>query len=281
MALKDQPPNRSEQPPPDLHKEREELLHHFSRGSRLGEEVVGEHQALMARLRALEEENAKLRARVEADQAVRELLEKIAQLEREKQELISRNRQAEEASTAFNARFEEFEREFSNLANLFVAANQMHATLVPREVAQRIKEVLAQLVGAERYAVYLHDPERGQLVPIASEGLASGDLVTVRVSGTALGDAFTTGTLSVTEGDPRAGSLTQPAATVPLRVDDQLVGVVAVYSTLSQKDRLGDIDVELFRLLGQHAAAALIAACLFAAAGRKVPGLESFVDLSV
>ncbi len=281
MTSKSPPSVRSDQPAPDLRKESEALMQHFSRGTRLGEEVAEEHQALVTRLRALEEENTRLRARVETDRAVRELLDKIALLEEEKLELISRNRRAEEESTAFSVRFEEFEREFSHLANLFVAANQMHATLVPREVAQRIKEVLAQLVGAERYAVYLQDPERGQLVPIASEGLAASELGTVRVQGTVLGAAFSCGELRVTEGDPREGTLTNPAATVPLRVDDQLVGVVALYSTLSQKDRMGDVDVELFRLLGQHAAAALIAASLFAASGRKVPGLESFVDLSV
>ena len=63
------------------------------------------------------------------------------------------------------------ESEFANLANLFVASNQLHASLSPRGVTRRIKEVLAQLVGAERYCMYFSNPDRTELVPIAFEGV--------------------------------------------------------------------------------------------------------------
>ena len=55
----------------------------------------------------------------------------------------------------------------------------------------------------------------------------------------------------------------------------------AIFSTLSQKNRFDAVDFELFRLLGQHAAAALVSASLFAQADRRLPGLEAFLDLSV
>jgi len=64
-------------------------------------------------------------------------------------------------------------------------------------------------------------------------------------------------------------------------VDDKTVGVIAIFSTLAQKKRFDTVDFELFKLLGQHAAAALVSASLFAHTDRKLPGLEAFLDLSV
>src|SRR6187551_1555236 len=145
----------SDAPSTDLKTERDEFLKKFSRGTQLTEDFVREHERMQSRLQDLESENAGLRAKVEADQAVRELLQKIERLENEKSELVSQYRQAEQATTQFTARVQEVESEFANLANLFVATNQLHSSLSPRGVTRRIKEVLAQLVGAERYCMYL------------------------------------------------------------------------------------------------------------------------------
>jgi GAF domain-containing protein len=147
---------------------------------------------------------------------------------------------------------------------------------------RRIKEVLAQLLGAERYAVYFVNPDGTELVPIASEGVSGNELIPVRVAGTAIGDAFRAGSAVVDDDSgPARGSLERPAAVLPLSVEDRVVGVVAIFSTLPQKERFDTVDFELFKLLGQQAAAALIAASLFAQADRKLPGLEAFLDLSV
>ena len=68
---------------------------------------------------------------------------------------------------------------------------------------------------------------------------------------------------------------------IPMSIDEMTVGVIAIYATLSQKTRFGNIDFELFKLLGQHAAGALVSASLFVQAERRMPGLEAFLDLSV
>jgi hypothetical protein len=272
----------SDAPPPDLKKERDEFLQTFSKGARLTEEFMQEHQKLQTRLHDLETENAKLRAKVEADDAIRELLKKIDFLEREKSELLSRFQEAEAVTSEFSARFQQVEAEFANLANLFVAGNQLHSSLSPRGVTRRIKEVLARLVGAERYCMYLVNEDGTELVPIASEGVPGDKLGSVPVSDLKIGEAFRTGAAVVDEeGDPSRGTLERPAAVVPLSVDERVVGVVAIFQTLSQKTRFDTIDFELFKLLGQHAAAALVSASLFVQAERKLPGLEAFLDLSV
>jgi GAF domain-containing protein len=188
----------------------------------------------------------------------------------------------EEISTQFSERAQEVESEFANLANLFVASNQIHSSLSPRGVTRRIKEVLAQLVGAERYCMYLANRDGTELVPIASEGVP-GDMLAPRpADDSELGEAFRSGSAVVNEdADTSKCGLADPAAVVPLTVDDKVVGVIAIFSTLSQKTHFDTIDFELFKLLGQHAAAALVSASLFAQAERKLPGLEAFLDLSV
>ncbi len=273
---------RTDSTPPDLKKEREELLQSFSRGAKLSEEFVEEYERLRDRLGALEAENAGLRARVAEDGAMRDLISKIEQLEGEKRDLLNRYHRAEAVSNRFSERFREVESEFSNLANLFVASNQLHSSLSPRSVTRRIKEVLAQLVGAERYCIYLANLDRSELVPIASEGVPGERLVSVSVAGTRLGGVLASGEAYVDEdANPSTGSIESPPAVIPLVVDDKVVGVIAIFSTLAQKTQFSTTDFELFKLLGQHAAAALVSASLFAQAERKLPGLEAFLDLSV
>jgi hypothetical protein len=268
--------------PPDLKSERDRFVRSFSRGARLTDEFIAEYERLLERLAALEAENANLRAQVAADRAVRDLVQKIERLEAEKSDLLSRTTRAEAISNQFTTRVQEVESEFSNLANLYVASNQLHSSLSPRGVTRRIKEVLAQLVGAERYSMYLANEEGTELVPIASEGVPGGELQPVPVQGSRLGAVLESGEAKVEEdGDPSHGELDRPAAVIPLVVDERVVGVIAIFSTLAQKKRFDAVDFELFRLLGQQAAAALVSASLFAQADRRLPGLEAFLDLSV
>ncbi len=274
-------PTGSDAPGADLLGERDQFLKKFTRGSRLTEEFLREVELLHERLRSLESENAGLRAKVEADEAIRDLLAKIERLETEKRELLSRFHRAEAKSTEFTARVQEVESEFANLANLFVASNQLHSSLSPRGVTRRIKEVLAQLVGAERYCMYLANSDATELVPIAYEGVAGSSLTTVKIADSELGQALLRGAAQVSDLDPTEGSIQRPAAIIPLTVDEKTVGVIAIFSTLAQKKRFDTVDFELFKLLGQHAAAALVSASLFAHTDRKLPGLEAFLDLSV
>lgn len=268
--------------PPDLNKEREELLRSFPQGGRLAEELARDVALLRDRIKELEVDNARLRAKVEADSAIRELLQRIETLEAEKRELLSRTRAAEQSSTRFNERFQQVESEFSDMANLFVASNQLHSSMSPRRVTRRIKEVMAQLVGAERYCMYLTNPVGDELVPVASEGVGGADLVPLRVDHPTVREAFRNNTAVFDEkADPSAGTLQAPAAVIPLSIDERVVGVITVFSTLSQKTGFTTIDLELFKLLGQQAAGALVSASLFVQAEQKIPGLEAFLDLSV
>jgi len=282
MADEKKPSAESNSPSQDLRSERDRFVKTFTRGSRLTDEFIQDYERMLDRVAMLEAENANLRAQVAADRSMRDLVQKIERLEAEKSELLSRTNRAEAITNQFTTRVQEVESEFSNLANLYVASNQLHSSLSPRGVTRRIKEVLAQLLGAERYSMYLANEDGTELVPIASEGIGGNDLSPVPVAESRLGDVLRSGEAKVEEdGDPSRGDLNRPAAVIPLLVDERVVGVIAIFSTLSQKTRFDAVDFELFRLLGQQAAAALVSASLFAQAERRLPGLEAFLDLSV
>ncbi len=274
--------SHSDSPPQDLKRERDELLQSLGRGTRLTEEFLAEVEELRRRMAVLENENARLRATIQADHAIRDLLDKIESLEVEKRELLSKFKQAEADSSVVSSRIHEMESEFANLANLFVASNQMHSSLSPRTVTRRIKEVLAQLVGAERYGIYLVSHDGAELVPIASEGLPAAELAPQPLASSVAREAFDSGAAQVDEErDPSTGTAQHPAAVIPLAIDDRTVGVIVIVSTLEQKRSFETIDFQLFKLLGQHAAAALVSASYYVQAGRQLPGLEAFLDLSV
>src|SRR5690606_5980392 len=212
-------------PPPDLMKERDEVLQSFSRGARLTEHFVEEYTRMHERVVELETDNGKLRAQLEADDAMARLLEQVERLEEERKELLSRTQKAEEAQGQFNEQFSEVEDQFASLANLFVASNQLHASLSPRGVVRRIKEVLAQLVGADAYAMYFLNADGTELVPIASEGVPGNQLTPLRVDDSRVGQVMRSGVAHVDEDrDSTQLNMSDPPAIVPLVVDDSIVG---------------------------------------------------------
>jgi hypothetical protein len=78
------------------------------------------------------------------------------------------------------------------------------------------------------------------------------------------------------EGDPSLGTVDKPPAVFPLQIDDNIIGVVAIFRSFGQKTKFSTVDFELFKLLGQHAAAALMSSGLYAQAERRLPGPDVF-----
>ena len=151
-----------------------------------------------------------------------------------------------------------------------------------RGVIRQIKEMLAQLVGARAFAIYFVSDDGARLVPIAHEGIRTDELPTVRVGDGPIGHAFSTGTAMIAEeADVSACGVAQPAACVPLRIEDRLIGVMALFTTFAQKTKFLPVDYEFFKLLAAHAASAIVGARLFADGGGKTPGIDAFLDLGV
>ena len=272
---------RSDPPLDDLKKERDDFIKtFFQKGAQLTEELVREREKARQALRSLEEENARLRAQIASDDAIRDLLQKITELEHEKDHVLQRFHEVEAASTQHQANTVEIESELASIANLYVASYQLHSSLSPRGVMRHVKELLGQLVGAEAFAVYLVDDAARELVPVASEGIAESDLVPIALGAESpIAGCFAARAPTAVAADPRRGTLASPAVCFPLVLEERGVGVVAIFRTLEQKPLFIQVDHELFKLLGAQAMWALIAARQFTDGGRTIPPLASFRDL--
>lgn len=269
---------RSDLPPPNLAFERDEVVRTMAGRHRTP--LSADAESVLRQVAELEDENAQLKAQLEAHHAARDLLERVGRLEDEKRELLSRAQRSEATSEHVSDRFREMENEFSDLASLFVATNQIHSSLVPRRVVRRVREVLGQLLGAGKFAIFVSARDRAELVPIAWEGLAKAPAVASAETGP-LATALRNDTAAVCEGDPSQGSVDDPCAVLPLRLEEGPVGLIVVYATLPHKNAFSTLDFELFKLLGQHVAVALAGASLFAAAQGKMSGPEEFSELGL
>ncbi len=274
-------PHRPSEPPEDdLKRERDDFLKSFFRkGAQLTEELVRERDAARLRTLALEEENALLRTQIERDKTLREFLVKIEKLEREKNEMVQRFREVEAQSSRIEASTLEIEGELANLANLYVASYQLHSSMSPRGGVRHIRELLANLVGAVSFAMFLLDPDTGKLRVAMCQGVEREQLQPIASGEGPVGDCLVTGLFTVSDSDPRKGSLEKPVALIPLRFDDRVLGVLAIFQTLEQKNAFIPVDRELFKLLGAQAMTALIAATYITEHKKEPPSLAHLFDL--
>ncbi|MFO0590161.1 MAG: GAF domain-containing protein [Polyangiaceae bacterium] len=271
--------DQTDVPVDDLKKERDAFIQQFFRkGAQLTEELLKENERLRDKVSRIEAENGKLLAHVASDSAIRDLVRKIDQLETEKQELLAKHQRVQADSSRSDINYHEIETELANLANLYVAATQLHSARTVRSCIRNLKELLAQFLGAAEFVVYLASDDKTELCAIASEGVNPEAIARVAVADGPLSEAFRSGRLLFgTSADTSKGTLADPAAVVPLHLDGRTVGVIAIFGTLPQKTEFINVDNELFKLLGAQAAPALVNARLFADAGRKVPGVQAFL----
>jgi hypothetical protein len=262
----------------ELKEKRDAFLHtFFERGAELTDELVKENRRLHEQLSTLEEENASLKTQLASDQAIRDLLKKIDELEREKSRLLSTVHEQEEITSRVSHRFVEVESELESFANLYVASFQLHGSLRVRSVLRNVKELLGQLVGVRSLAVYFADAQAKRLLPIASEGVDLAALpaiplreAAVNPAEAAIERAYLTGVPHISDGEG-APAL---AACIPLQLEDRIVGVIALYTLLEHKKRFVTVDRELLKLLGAHAGAAFVAAYLWGEADGHLPSAE-------
>jgi GAF domain-containing protein len=216
--------------------------------------------------RGLRAENARLRAQVASDDAIRELLRTIEGLESERNALVERSMELEHSRRRNDERQAEIEQEVNDLANLYIAAVQLHASLSVRRVVRHVRDMCGQLVGALGFAIYIVDEGKELAHPIAAEALEGTVLEPIPLGQGPIGDACMTGIPRIREASGEAltnGTLTDPVAIIPMTVDGQPIGAVVILSMLGQKEAWASVDRELFQLIGNQAGVALIAANLY------------------
>jgi nitrate/nitrite-specific signal transduction histidine kinase len=211
----------------------------------------------------------------------RELLHENERLRRQLAEL-ERLDEVEQENGAFADRYFEIEQENNDLANLYVASYQLHSTLDLDEVVRIIIEIAINLIGADRFAIYVIDERRQELRVLAAEGVEPGRLPACRPGEGRIGSAVGSETTSVWDPDPaRAGEvdLERPLVCIPLRVERQPLGVIAIFGLLQQKQGFSSLDHELFSVLAGHAATAIFAARLYSQSECKLSTIQGFLDL--
>ena len=182
-----------------------------------------------------------------------------------------------EVQTELESRVLELEELNSSMMSMYVSSFQLHATLDLGEVIRVIEEILVNFIGARSYAILLLDDD-GESFRVAAEQGLEGRLPSagIRPRGV-LAEVLGSLTAYVhTSARPaREGVL----AAVPLAMGKSCVGAILVFGLFAQKERLLRNDMELFSLLGGHAASAIVSSKLYAKADRKVKTLQAMLNL--
>lgn len=257
----------------------EKFLELFNKGKEFTEELLRENQRLRFRIAAIETEQGGA-----TSEEVQRLRAEVQQLSDENRRLSQRFREVEEENKDFANRYIEIEEQNNNLANLYVASYQLHSTLDFREVIQIVQEIVINLIGAESFAILLLDEKTNELKTIASEGedvMPGTDSISVRLGDGILGNVAKTGESYYINQDVEGGKVTidKPAAAVPLKIKEHVIGLIAIYKLLQQKDSFSAVDYELFSLLAAHAATAIFSSKLYSQSERKLNTIQSFLDL--
>jgi len=226
-------------------------------------------------IEALIEENGRLRLlvgdfeeqRQQTDRQLGIAESELGRIESERQKLAERIDQVEVESQDLLGQFHEIERQNSDLASLYVASYRLHETIKRSEVIAVIEEIIVNMIGSEELAIFEMDNETGKLILVDSLGIDPDDLARVTLNESRIEEAagvlqevVETGQRYVVEaGDGKALEQNSGLTVcVPLVLDDKVIGVIAVFRLLDQKEsKLTSLDFELFDLLATHAAAAL------------------------
>ncbi len=202
----------------------------------------------------LQEERASIQKRLEGLEA------ELAHIKQDRVKLEEQMAEIEAANQRYSAQYVEVEQRNNDLANLYVASYRLHGTLDREQILTAIQEIVINLIGSEEFGIYEID-QHEKLQLVSSFGLEEEGFRSIPIGDGLIGGSARSGELYVANGNPPAEALpseTELTACIPLKLDDQVIGLIAVFRLLSQKGgRLESLDRELFDLLATQAATAL------------------------
>ncbi len=258
----------------------EEFLQVFKKGAEFTHELLKENERLRFRIVELEEAQRSASSQVQTTDENRRLLQRIEELETEKEEIVGRIRQVEAENQDFAARYVEIETENNNLANLYIASYQLHSTLDFREVLQIITEIIINLIGAEEFAIMLLDEKTNEIQAVATEGIPRERIPPVKFGSGTIGEVAKTGeSYFVADFESYVPDVQNPMVCIPLKIKEHVIGVLVIYKLLVQKTQFAEVDYELFTLLAGHAATAVFSSRLYSDSERKLSTIQGFLDL--
>ena len=173
------------------------------------------------------------------------------------QEQLDEERKLRTAAEADNRRLSQelvqAEQQRQELLNLYVASRRLQVSLDRADVLAGIQEIVINLIGSEELGVFEVSEDRQSLCLISAFGLEGDAWERIPLGRGPIGEAVSRGE-AVMDGQPNASHLT---AVVPLKVDGNLIGALAVFRLRPQKGALSANDRDLFELLASHGAVAL------------------------
>jgi transcriptional regulator with GAF, ATPase, and Fis domain len=255
----------------------DEFLQMFRKGEEFTKELLRENERLRFRLAQLEEAVER-----SADESRIKLYEeRINKLKEEINSIMERYKQVEDENKDFALKYVEVEEQNNALANLYVASYQLHSTLDFEEVLRTVIEIIINLVGAETFVIFLIDDKTNDIVPVAAEGIPLEMAPKASIGEGIIGAVAKEGesyfAADINNGGDVANAL--PIACIPMKIKEHVIGALAVFSLLSQKNGFTNIDYELFNLLAGHAATAIFSARLYTQSERKLRTIQSFLEL--
>jgi regulator of replication initiation timing len=208
-------------------------------------QLLQEHADLRLGVAQLENENARMR---EEASKLRQDLDTRRQEEAALHEKLTAIR---DESQDYMRRFSELESSNANLANLYVASYQLHGTLDRQAVLNAIQEIVVNLVGSEQFGVF--EGNASSLSLACSVGLDDLTILRSRETNSQIWSEALAGRAYVRVDESDGGLV----ACIPLKLDNDVTGLIAIFSLLPHKPALEPLDHELFDLLATHAATAL------------------------
>ncbi len=211
--------------------------------------LLQERDAVGAVVAGLRQEQQRLVAELQR------VCEEQSRQEKDRNELRDQLADIERQNRRFSEEYVEVEKRNNNLMSLYVASYRLHGTVDRKEVLETIQEIVANLVGCEEQAVF--EVEEGALRLVASVGIDPAAYRELALGEGAIGRAALEGRIRVHSPGEAAGGEEGLTACIPLKLEGEVTGAIALFRLLPQKAALEDVDHELFELLATHAATAL------------------------
>lgn len=177
--------------------------------------------------------------------------------------------------------YEKQEKELIKVSGLLIALNQLHTTLDLNEIYKIANNLLVDFIGANVFSIMLKDISEKELVIVLSRGINENleDRIRIPIGKGIIGNAVKEGKsfiLSANQSPPiikLANKDFKLFACIPLRIENKIVGAIIINELSSQKSNFIQFDKELFDLMAQHTAIAIIRSQLFAKSEQKTSSL--------
>lgn len=218
------------------------------------------------------------RQKIEAEQRLdsTRLGKENEQLKAELGLLNERTAEMERKTQKFRRRYEDIEAYNMALSNVYIASSQLHSKLDFSEVVTTSCEILWNLIASPVFAIFLRDEKTDQLKLVGGEGIDGrfpGDCIPEPAG--MIAEALAEGASLFIDGETTG----DPLASIPLKVEERIIGLIVIYEIEKHKGSLSDLDKELFDLLANQTATALSSSRVYSETVKKLKSMESFVNL--